>query len=50
MIAFVSLFLGLVLGTQTVEVLVGETVVSVEIRLDGRELARRSENPRWQTA
>ncbi|MCP4654438.1 MAG: hypothetical protein GY856_03355 [bacterium] len=38
MIAFASLFLGLVLGVQPVEVVVGEGVVAVEILLNGRSL------------
>jgi hypothetical protein len=38
MIAFVSLFLGLVLGPQTVEVAVDPAVARVEIRLDDRLL------------
>lgn len=35
MVAFVSLFLGLVLYEQPVQVLVGDNVAAVEIRLDG---------------
>ncbi len=36
MIAFASLFLGLVVGLEPVELLVGDAVAAVEIRLDGR--------------
>ena len=39
MIAFASLFLGLVLGWQPVELLVAPEVARVEVRLDGRPLA-----------
>ncbi len=35
MIAFASLFLGLVVGLEPVELLVGDAVATVEIRLDG---------------
>jgi hypothetical protein len=38
MIAFVSLFLGLLLGTQTVEVAVGDDVAAVEVLLDGHSV------------
>lgn len=40
MIAFGSLLLGLIVGPQPVELLVGEAVFSVEVRLDGRSLGR----------
>lgn len=46
MITFVSLFLGLVLGTQTVEVAVGQEVARVELYLDGRWVAA-VEGPPW---
>lgn len=36
MIAFVTLFLGLIAGPMTVEVAVFDTVATVELRLDGR--------------
>jgi hypothetical protein len=48
MIAFASLFLGLVFGAQTVEVVVGETVAAVELRLDGERLTTLREPP-WRT-
>ncbi len=38
MIAFASLFLGLMFGVRPVEVVVGEGVAAVELRLDGRRL------------
>ena len=38
MIAFASLFLGLFLGVKPVEVVVGQGVASVELRLDGESL------------
>ncbi len=38
MIAFASLFLGLFLGVKPVEVVVGQGVATVELRLDGRSL------------
>ncbi len=38
MIAFASLFLGLFLGAKPVEVVVGEDVAAVELRLDGESL------------
>ncbi|RMH21251.1 MAG: hypothetical protein D6696_06295 [Acidobacteria bacterium] len=47
MIAFVTLFLGLVAGPQTVEVAAGETVAAVELRLDGAPVARL-EAPPWR--
>ena len=40
MIEIVTLFLGLVTGPQPVEIAVGPEVASVEIRLDGRAVAR----------
>lgn len=48
MIAFASLFLGLVLGAQTVEVVVGDPVSRVELRLDGERLTELREPP-WRT-
>ncbi len=45
-LAFVTLFLGLVTGSQEIELLVGEGVVAVELRLDG-ELCDRLEAPPW---
>jgi hypothetical protein len=38
MIAFVSLFLGLMFGSRPVEVVVGEGVAAVELRLDGQRV------------
>jgi hypothetical protein len=38
-IAFATLLLGLIVGPQPVELLVGESVVSVELILDGRSVA-----------
>lgn len=40
MIAFASLFLGLVVGTHPVELLVGDDVAQVVVQLDGREISR----------
>lgn len=45
MIAFASLFLGLVLGLQPVEVTVGEGVAAVEIVLNDRSLGRMRGEP-----
>ncbi|MCP4656611.1 MAG: hypothetical protein GY856_14455 [bacterium] len=45
MIAFASLFLGLVFGVQSVEVVVGDAVAAVELRLDGRRLGVIREAP-----
>ncbi len=36
MIAFASLFLGLIVGPEPIEILVGDEVAAVELRLDGR--------------
>lgn len=47
MIAFVSLFLGLVSGSQIVEVAVAERVAAVELRLDGEVVARLAGEP-WK--
>lgn len=47
MITFVTLFLGLFLGTQPVEVRVDEEVAAVELLLDG-EPAGRLEAPSWR--
>lgn len=46
MIAFASLFLGLTLGLQPVEVLVSDEVAAVEMRLGGRRLGV-IEGPPW---
>ncbi|MDX1502738.1 MAG: hypothetical protein R3325_10285 [Thermoanaerobaculia bacterium] len=48
MVAFASLILSLVVGTQPVELLVGDGVVAVELRLDGR-LVERLDGPPWST-
>ncbi len=48
MIAFASLFLGLVFGAQTVDLVVGEGVVAVELRLDGEQVAMLRQPP-WTT-
>lgn len=48
MIAFVSLFLGLVSGVQIVEVAVAERVATVELRLDGEIVGRLSGEP-WKS-
>jgi len=48
-IVFVSLFLGLVSGTQWVEMRADPEVQSIRITLDGRELAALHKPP-WQTA
>ena len=45
MIAFASLFLALVLGVKPVEVVVGEGVAVVEIRLDGKALGTLRQAP-----
>jgi hypothetical protein len=47
MIAFASLFLGLIVGTQAVQVLVDDSVQAVEYRLDG-ELVTRLEADPWR--
>ena len=47
MLAFVSIFLGLVSGVRPVELAVGKEVAAVEIRLDGRMLGRLRGEP-WQ--
>ena len=49
MIAFVTLFLGLVTGQQVVEVAVSGPVVTVELRLDG-ELVRTVSGEPWKTS
>ncbi len=47
MIAFASLFLGLFLGVKPVEVVVGQDVAAVELRLDGKRLGMmRAVSPR----
>ncbi len=48
MIAFATLFLGLVLGQQTVEVSVGDDVASVVLQIDGNNIVRLTEAP-WRT-
>lgn len=48
MITFASLFLGLVLGPKPVEVVVGQGVAVVELRLDGQQVAML-EGPPWAT-
>lgn len=45
MIAFASLFLGLMLGVRPVEVVVGDGVAAVELRLDGRRLGKLTGAP-----
>ncbi len=45
MIAFVSLFLGLIVGLEPVELLVDESVASVEIRLNGETIAELQGSP-----
>ncbi len=45
MVAFLTFFLGLAGGFRTVELSVGESVVSVEVRLDGRPVGRLSAPP-----
>ncbi len=47
MISFISLFLGLVVGSQPVAVQVADSVAGVEIRLDGA-LATTLEGPPWR--
>ncbi len=46
-IKFLTLFLGLVAGPQEVHVQAAEDVMAVELRLDGRAVARREEPP-WR--
>ena len=48
MIEFVTLFLGLVAGVQSIEVSVGQEVASVEILLDGKTIATMT-GPPWTT-
>lgn len=48
MISFVSLFIGLVMGAQVVEVAVDPRVSRVELRLDG-EVLGQLEGPPWST-
>jgi len=45
MIAFISLFLGLTLGTRPVELVVGDGVAAVELLLDGQTLGVLHEPP-----
>ncbi len=49
MIAFATLFLGLVLGVRPVEVLVAPEVTAVDLLLDGQPAARL-EGPPWRAA
>lgn len=44
-VAFATLFLGLVVGVQPVEVVVGDGVARVELLLDGEVVGERSEAP-----
>ena len=44
-VAFVSLFLGLVVGDQPVEVMVADVVVAVEFYLDGELVGKRTNAP-----
>jgi len=46
-LAFGSLFLGLVRGPNTVELMVGQPITQVEIRLDGREVGKLQQAP-WR--
>ncbi|MCZ6726756.1 MAG: hypothetical protein O7A98_05310 [Acidobacteria bacterium] len=46
-VAFATLFLGLTVGPHRVELLVGRDVAAVEIRLDGRTIARLEGAP-WE--
>lgn len=45
MIAFVTLLLGLVTGSHSIELLVGPEVAVVELRVDGEAVARADEEP-----
>jgi hypothetical protein len=45
-VAFLTLFLGLVTGARTVEISAGEEVTAIEIRLDGQSV-RRLQAPPW---
>jgi hypothetical protein len=45
MIAFASLFLGLMVGVRPVTVIVGDTVAAVALELDGRAVGRLTEAP-----
>ncbi len=47
MIAFVTLFLGLVAGRQTVELTAGPEVAAIELRLDGKAAGSRTAPP-WR--
>lgn len=49
MVGFVTLLLGLVVGTQPVELYVDPSVVAVEIRLDGRSIGLLQSAP-WRLA
>jgi len=44
-IAFASLFLGLMVGVRPVTVIVGDTVASVAMELDGRETGKITQAP-----
>ena len=45
MVTFLTLFLGLTVGTTVVEFAVDQTVAAVEIRLDGAVVGRLEEAP-----
>jgi hypothetical protein len=45
MLAFLTLFLGLVSGVRTVDLSVGDSVVAVEVRLDGKPVRRLGSLP-----
>ncbi|MCG8461248.1 MAG: hypothetical protein MI919_33595, partial [Holophagales bacterium] len=47
MIEFLTLLIGLTVGTQAVELAVSEEVASVQLRLDGRSVAE-SDSPPWR--
>lgn len=49
MIAFATIFLGLVMGLQPVELVVGDRVAAVELLLDGRRVARL-DGPPWKAS
>lgn len=45
MLAFLTLFLGLVSGLRTVDLAAGESVAAVEVRLDGKTVGRLTRTP-----
>ena len=49
MIELITLFLGLLTGPHPVELAVGDAVATVELSLDGRQVARL-EGPPWWTS